>query len=295
MIVRLVVSVCLLLLPLSVPAQTPPDYHGAGDLAPLQDTALREQLRDAVCALDLCPLIASDDLAIALVILAPQGEQRLAMFNGHRMMYAASLPKVAILLGAMVASERGELEIDAALADDLEQMIRTSCNPCATRALDAVGRERLLGILREPAYDFYDETRSGGLWVGKDYADRDAYRRDPVANLSHGATAYQVARLYYRLQAGTLLGSRHTAMMLQAMARPSINHKFVAGLSDWPELSLWRKSGTWRTYHADSALVRGAEVDYIIVAMVDSADGEEILRSLANRVHLTAQRAGAAP
>ncbi len=273
-------------------AQEIPDYHGDGDLAPLQSPQLRATLQQALCDLDLCALIDTDDLAVALVLLNDAGEAELAMFNGHRMMYAASLPKLAILLGAMVASQRGEIEIDPALADDLQQMMRVSCNPCATRALDRIGRQQLLDILREPEYDFYDETRAGGLWVGKDYASRDAYRRDPVANLSHGATAYQVARLYYRLNAGTLLDNAHTAMMLSALADPGIEHKFVAGLADYGGLSLWRKSGTWREYHADSVLVKGAAVDYILVAMVASPDGESILRSLAGALHPVVQRAG---
>jgi len=292
---RLLLAVLLVFAPVIAPGQNLPNYHRAGDLAPLQDAALRQQLRTALQELDLWGLVGSDDLAVALVTLGDDQQYRLAMFNGHHMMYAASLPKMAILLGAMAASQRGELDIDAALTADLEQMIRSSCNPCATRVLDALGREQLLDILKEPEFDFYDESRSGGLWVGKDYAASVAYKRDPVANLSHGATAYQVARLYYRLQAGTLLDSQHTEMMLSAMADPAIPHKFVAGLAGHPELSLWRKSGTWRSSHADSVLARGADVDYIMVALVESEDGEQLLQTLAGRLHLIAQQASAGP
>ena len=41
-----------------------------------------------------------------------------------------------------------------------------------------------------------------GLWVGKPYGKAAAYRRDPVAHLSHGATAFQVARFYFMLDRG---------------------------------------------------------------------------------------------
>ena len=276
-------------------AEDAPDYHRKGDLEPLQEPALRATLREALCDLDLCGLVDEDQLAVALVLMNDIDDVRLAMFNGHRMMYAASLPKVAILLGAMVASQRGDLTIDDALADDIQQMIRVSCNPCATRVLARIGRERLLDILREPEFDFYDETRSGGLWVGKDYAAADAYLRDPVAGLSHGATAYQVARLYYRLETGNLLDEKHTALMLSALADPAIEHKFVSGLSGYEGLSLWRKSGTWRDYHADSVLVKGADLTYILVALVNNPDGDGILESLAARLHLTVQNAGDGP
>jgi beta-lactamase class A len=288
----IVATICLSTAALS--ADTP-DYHQPGDLAPLQDPALRSTLHQAMCDLGLCSLAEADDLAVALAVVDEDGSARLAMLNGHHMMYAASLPKLAILLGAMVASQRGDLVIDDPLADDIQQMMRVSCNPCATRVLDRVGRQQLLDILREPEYDFYDETRSGGLWVGKDYASKDAYRRDPVANLSHGATAYQVARLYYRLNAGTLLDESHTSMMLSALSDPAIEHKFVAGLARYEGLALWRKSGTWRDYHADSALVKGPDAEYILVAMVDSPDGEIILQALAERLHLVVAQSGGGP
>ena len=35
-----------------------------------------------------------------------------------------------------------------------------------------------------------------GVWVGKDYAEQGTYQRDPLYNLSHGATVMQVVRFY---------------------------------------------------------------------------------------------------
>jgi len=81
-----------------------------------------------------------------------------------------------------------------------------------------------------------------------------------VANLSHGATAYQVARLYARLGEGRLFEPRFNALMLDALSRPGIRHKFVAGLAERPQAVLWRKSGTWQDTHADSALVESGGV-----------------------------------
>jgi beta-lactamase class A len=296
-LIRRCTALLALLLGLSVAAisiAAQPDYDRPGDLSPRQDQALRLQLQKAICAVKLCPLIAEDRLAVALVVFDSE-KTRLALLNGHLMMYAASLPKLAILLGAMVASQRGELVIDAALNEDIQNMIRVSCNDCATRVLEKVGREQLLDILREPEYAFYDETRSGGLWVGKDYAASAAFARDPIHHLSHGATAYQVARLYYRLDTGDLLDAHHTGLMLDALSDPGIEHKFVAGLSKSKVLTLWRKSGTWRDFHADSALVASGGQHYIMVALVEDPDGEAIVRSLAQIMHGIASGPGDAP
>ncbi|MEH6610719.1 MAG: hypothetical protein V7696_15235 [Halioglobus sp.] len=255
-------------------------YHGAGDLPPVQDQALREKLRIAVCEAGFCDLIAADRLSIALAIYSSDSVPSLAMLNGHNMVYAASLPKIAILLAAMVSAQRGELELSAALTEDLHQMIRASCNACATRALTAVGRENLLTILQEPNFAFYDEDRAGGLWVGKDYAPSSAYRRDPIKNLSHAATAYQVARLYYRLDGGDLLEPKYTKIMKEMLAKPAIEHKFVAGLASSQADIVMRKSGSWEIHHADSVLVRHGQQSYIAVALVADENGEQILRTL---------------
>ena len=273
---------------------TPPDYERPGDLSPRQDPALRQRLQTAICAQSLCPLLDADRLAIALVIF-DEKQTRLALLNGHHMMYAASLPKLAILLGVMVAAQRGEVVIDASLDEDIQNMIRVSCNECATRVMEKIGRQHLLEILRDPEYAFYDDTRSGGLWVGKDYADSKAFARDPIHHLSHGATAYQVARLYYRLDTGDLLDERYTGLMLAALSEPGIDHKFVAGLGKSEGMKLWRKSGTWRNFHADSALVSNGGQRFIMVALVEDPGGEAILRSLAGTMQEIASEAGAEP
>ena len=234
----------------------------------------------AVCEAGFCDLVAADRLSIALTVYEPESAPSLAMLNGHNMVYAASLPKIAILLAAMVSAQRGDLELSAPLTEDLHQMIRKSCNACATRALNAVGRENLLTILQEPDFAFYDKGRAGGLWVGKDYAHSLAYQRDPIKNLSHAATPYQVARLYYRLDGGDLLEPKYTKMMKDMLAEPAIKHKFVAGLEAIGADIGMRKSGSWKIHHADSLLVRQGRQSYIAVALVADENGEQILRTL---------------
>jgi len=262
-------------------AAEPFPYHGEGDLPPIQDQALRQQLASDVCAAGYCELVATDQLSVALVVMPDSAPARLAMLNGHNMVYAASLPKVAILLGAMVASERRQLTLTEAILDDLDQMIRVSCNDCATRMLALVGREKLLAILQEPGFAFYDDDRAGGLWVGKDYASGTAYHRDPIKGLSHAATPYQVARLYYRLDNGSLLDDEHTAIMKEMLDDPAIHHKFVRGLEDESVTIEMRKSGSWKAFHADSVLVKHAVGQYIAVALVEHPEGEVIMQNLA--------------
>jgi len=164
-------------------------------------------------------------------------------------------------------------------------MIRHSCNACATRVLERVGREELLNILQSPEYKFYDQENTGGLWVGKDYGPNTAYERDPLWGLSHGATAFQAARFYYKLQTGTLVSPEQSEMMLEMLSKPGISHKFVKGLKDYPDAEIFRKSGTWRTYHADSALVRADDAVYILVALANNPKGSEWLVKLAAPIH----------
>ena len=278
---RLVTFFLLLVAPWSE-AQHALPYHSEGDLPPTQDQVLVRQLKHDVCAAGYCGLINTDKLSLALVVIPTEGATRLAMLNGHNMTYAASLPKVAILLGAMVASERGQLTLSDPVMEDLDKMIRVSCNDCATRTLALIGRQNLLAILREPGFAFYDNERAGGLWVGKDYAAGIAYQRDPIKGLSHAATPYQVARLYYRLDNGSLLDDTHSKIMKDMLDDPGIKHKFVRGLEDNGVTIEMRKSGSWKDFHSDSVLVNHAGGHYIGVAIVEHPDGEVITQTLAD-------------
>jgi beta-lactamase class A len=62
--------------------------------------------------------------------------------------------------------------------------------------------------------------------------------------ISHGITAIQGARFYYRLDTIRLVGPELTPKMKQILADPAIDHKFVKGLKTRPGVKLYRKSGT---------------------------------------------------
>ncbi len=276
--------ICLLawaLFAVSTAAVPPPPAdlarEGAG---PVQDV-----LDATVADLGLQRAVADGRLGIALVRLGDDGSLGLGLANGHRMYYAASLPKIAILYGAAVSLDQGRFELDPYLHDDLVAMIRRSCNPCATRVLGLVGRDWLLDLLENGRYKLYDEALGGGLWVGKAYAKEAAYRRDPLAGVSHGATPWQAARFYYLLIQGELASPERTDLMLEALSEPAIPHKFVKGLHGKGVKRLYRKSGTWRRYHADSVLVEAEGGSYILVGLANDARGGEWLERLSAAVY----------
>ena len=249
------------------------------------DPDLQKQLEQLVRDKGLEKAAAQQRLAIALVDITHPKKPLMAAINGDVMEYAASLPKIAILLTAFVQIEQGKLELNEALEADITKMIRNSSNTAATRVLNLVGREALLRILESPRFMLYDRRYGGGLWVGKAYAKQGAYRRDPMHQISHGITAIQGARFYYLLDTNRLVGPELTRKMKQILSNPAINHKFVKGLKARPGLKLYRKSGTWNQFHADSALVEYGAHKYIIVGLAEDSQGGKWLEELAAPLH----------
>ena len=260
----------------------------AADVPDLPDKPfgrVQVQLETIIDGLQLRDAVEDGRLSVAVVTLDGQDITGLGMINGHRMLYAASLPKIAILYGAAASLDQGRLTLTDSLQSDLVAMIRNSCNSCANRVLEKVGRTWLLELLQSDPYRFYDNERGGGLWVGKDYARKGAFRRDPIQGLSHAATAWQVVRWYYLLYIGELASPEQTKLMLDSLSSPGISHKFVKGLADRNTTGLYRKSGTWRQYHSDSMLVTTEAGSYILVALATDSRGGRWLEKIAPRVH----------
>lgn len=257
-------------------------------LRKLVDSSLQANLeREIASHSDWNRLISQKKMAVGIVDLSNPEEVRFASVNGNHMMYAASLPKIAILLTAMDAIEKGELKETAEVKKDMSLMISKSNNAASTRMIDRVGYERLEAVMTDPKYEFYDEDNGGGLWVGKRYGGGGDTNREPLKNLSHAATVAQVCRYYYLLAHGKLVNEKRSKQMLDIMEDPALHHKFVNTLDQIaPNARLFRKSGSWRTYHSDSILVWGENPNrrYILVALVDDANGEQIIRSLVKPV-----------
>ena len=227
-------------------------------------------------------LVKKKKMAVGLVDISDPYHVKFARVNGSEMMYAASLPKLAVLLAAAQALEDSSLEETQQILDDMHSMISQSDNKAATRLIDLMGYVKIESTLTDPKYELYDPEYGGGLWVGKRYAKRGKRYPDPIMGLSHGASVTQVCRFYYLLAMGKLVNHQRSEQMLTMLADPELHHKFVNSLDYLaPKAKLYRKSGTWKQWHSDSILVWGPVWRrYILAALIEDKNGEHILREL---------------
>ncbi len=262
---------------------TPPDFSTPKGAISSQsiDPLLQKNLEQRLIMLGLYSSVKAKKLAVALIDITDINQPKVATVNGDRMMYAASLPKIAILFGAFQRIEDGDLELNDETRELMIQMIRYSSNQAASQVLDLVGKEYLAELLQSPEYRLYDVAQNGGLWVGKSYGKDGTWKRDPLHNLSHGATAVQAARFYYMLEKGQLVSPELTVDMKEILSKPSIMHKFVKGLQTiHPQAEVYRKSGTWKQWHSDSVMVEHDGHRYIAVALAESPQGGKWLSDL---------------
>lgn len=248
-----------------------------------RDSAQQARLNAEIAARpDLKRLVDRKKMSIALVDITNPEKPLYSAVNGEQTLYAASMPKIAILLAAFQKIHDGDLDDTPQLRADLTAMIKVSSNTKATQMIDAVGGlDAVNTVLKDPRYSLYDENHGGGLWIGKRYAKTGRRIGDPMRNISHAASTMQVARFYYLLSTGRLVSPQASQDMLKIMSEPGINHKFVASLNANVDGSdMYRKSGSWRTFHADSVLVWGDDWrHYILVGIVESTDGGAILKN----------------
>lgn len=251
------------------------------DLTNSIDKTLQYNLNNSLKKLGLSKPVANKKLALSLVDITNPEKPKVAAVNGTNMMYAASLPKIAILLGAFERIENGTLKLDKKNRELMTRMIRNSSNTAATAMLNKVGKKYLAKLLQSPRYKLYDKSKNGGLWVGKEYGRGAAFQRDPLHNISHGATAMQVARYYYLLETNRLVSAKLTKDMKEILSKPAINHKFVKGLKRvHPKSEIFRKSGSWHQFHADSAIVERDGRRYIAVALAENPKGGQWLSKI---------------
>lgn len=249
------------------------------------DQQLQYRLTGVLETLHLAEAVERKQLSVALVDISNIRNPRVSAVNGDHMVYAASLPKIAILLGAFKQIEDGNMQWDEKTKQALTEMIRVSSNRAASEMLRQVGPNRLAAILQAPEYRLYAHRYNGGLWCGKEYGKKSAWKRDPLHNLSHGATAMQTARFYYLLETHQLVSPTLTRHMKEALSKPAIRHKFVKGLENRPGSKIYRKSGSWKRWHADSAIVENGKHKYIVVGLAEHPDGGQWLQRLITPLH----------
>lgn len=248
----------------------------AGTDLPTADPELQAALQRVTRRLSLSQLVSQKRVAISLYELSGSG--RYAGINDHAMIYAASLPKIAVLLSCFEKISEGGMQYGPAERTQLTKMIRNSSNTAASWAIQQVGFEYIAQTLTADRYRLYDLEDDGGLWIGKGYGGaNDRWKRDPLSHLSHGANSYQVTRFFAMLDGGELVSPRYSAEMKRILSNPGIVHKFVKGLSTRSGRKIYRKSGTWRNWHSDAALVEAGNKRYIAVALVEAPNGGDIL------------------
>jgi beta-lactamase class A len=286
---KIYVNIFVLILAFYVPSKTQqvlPIMDGKMEikkLTSLIDPSLQKELEKELNSVPKWKkLIDQKKMAVGLIDLRNVQSPKYGMVNGNHMMYAASLPKIAILLAAMDAFESGDLIETPEIKSDLSLMISHSNNQAATRMIDRLSFEKIEEVLTDDRYKLYDEDY-GGLWVGKRYATGGDTHREPLQQFSHAATANQVCRFYYLLAYGKLVNPSRSKQMLKIMEDPALHHKFVNTLDEVaPKARLFRKSGSWRSFHSDSVLVWGKDPKrrYVLVALIDDENGEQIIRKL---------------
>lgn len=252
-------------------------------LRTLKSVALEQELQQVLTSNPIWRGLINDKrMSVGIVDLSEGQDVRFATVNGRHMMYAASLPKIAVLAAAHDAIERGELKESKEVKKDLRLMIAKSNNAATTRMIDRVGFDRIERTLTDPELKLYDPGFGGGLWVGKRYAAGGKRHPDPMKGISHAATTEQICRFFYLLANDKLISEQSSQKMRSYLVDPQLHHKFVNVLDQVaPDAKVYRKSGSWSSFHADVAMVQGPDRNYIMTALVDDKDGEQICRDLA--------------
>lgn len=248
-----------------------------------RDKGLQKKLEAAMHRIGLTEALESGRLSVALVDITDHRRPRVSAINGDKMFYAASLPKIIVMLAVFEKAEAGELTIDQETHEQLYRMIRISSNSDSTALMQKVGKKYIADLVRSPRYLLYDPSHNGGLWAGKDYASRGLWRRDPLHNLSHGATTMQIARFFYLLEVGKLVTPQASREMKQILERKGDGTRFVKGFRQvQPDAKIHRKGGTWRNFHADAALVvRPDGATFIAAGLSESEHGRAWLTKIA--------------
>lgn len=248
-------------------------------------------LQAQIAALDVrlrAPLGIADNLAAVGVL--DLRTLRLALVRPDAIDYAASIPKIGILLAWFATHPLSDL--DATTRHELGLMIKQSSNEIAAKHSQAIGLKPIQAVL--DAQGFYNAARGGGLWVGKHYGKAAERYVDPVGGHSHGATVRQLVRFYLLLEQGKLLSPEASRAMREIFASPAIPHRedrFVKALAG-RNVELRRKAGWWETWSHDSAVVTGPGRHYIIVAMTHHERGTDYLEQFASAVDELLARSG---
>lgn len=209
---------------------------------------------------------------------------RLAMVRPDRVEYAASVPKIGILLAYFHLHPEAARDLAPETRHELGLMAKASNNEVAAKYSRQMGLREIQQVLN--SYGFYDQQRGGGLWMGKHYGTGGERIGDPIADHSHAATVRQLVRFYLLLEQGKLVSPEASRVMREIFASPDIPHdniKFVKSLAG-SDVQILRKWGSWQTWLHDSAIITGPGRRYILVGLTNHPQGDNYLVELAREV-----------
>jgi beta-lactamase class A len=251
------------------------------DFTTAPDPALQSQLEQIDSTLRAKFNMKDTDTAVGLLDLTTH---RLAVIHADREDYAASIPKVGILLAYFQLHPEAATNLDPTVRHELGLMAKQSNNEMATQYSRPLTLPAIQNVLN--AYGLYDKDHGGGIWVGKHYGPNSERIGSPVADNSHAATVRQLLRYFLMLEQGQLVSPEASKTMRDIFASPDLAHddiKFVKGLAG-RDVQIIRKWGTWQDWHHDAAVVTGGGRHYILVALTRHKDGDAYLEHLAPAV-----------
>ncbi len=260
--------------------QNPTATYTLGFNTPV-DSKLQTQLEAIDARLRAKYQMTSEQTAVGLLDLM---QLRLALIHPDREEYAASVPKLGILLAYFQWHPEAITNLPAGTRHALGLMVKASSNKMATKFSTELGLRKIQDVLN--SYHLYDTNHGGGIWVGKHYGQGTERIGDPVGDNSHAATVRQLLRFYLLLEQGKLVSPDASRTMREILATPEIPHdpiKFVLGLAG-RDRQILRKWGTWQDWRHDSAIVTGPGRHYILAALTHHSKGDEYLSDLAGAV-----------
>jgi len=215
-------------------AATPPTTQSAKNFVLDYDTSVDPALQSKLETIDSSLRekfsMTAEQTAVGVLDLKTL---RLAMIHPDRIEYAASVPKVGILLAYFqLHPEAADGEkLDPQIRHELGLMAKASNNEMAAKFSREMGLKEIQKVLND--YGFYDKDHGGGIWVGKHYGKGSERIGDPVADHSHAATVRQLLRFWLLLDQGKLVSPQASQTMKEIFASPDVPHddiKFVKAL-----------------------------------------------------------------
>ena len=209
---------------------------------------------------------------------------RLAMIRPDVEDYAASVPKVGILLAYFAKHPEAASHLDPTVRHELGLMAKLSNNEMAAKYSRQLGLTNIQSVLNH--YGLYDTNHGGGIWVGRHYGKSDERIGSPMGDNSHAATVRQLLRYFLWLEQGRLVSPEASKTMREIFESPDLPHddiKFVKGL-EGRDVHIIRKWGTYQNWFHDVAVVEGGGRHYIIAGMTHHPKGDDYLADLAREV-----------